>query len=90
MKGQSIPQGNELVGLCDEYTAAHLARAQYEVGRDLNEGTFYYDFSDRPWDANSYGALGWALTASSSYTTTSPAYVEFLFDSLYLATMANA
>jgi hypothetical protein len=74
----------------DEQIAAHLARAQFEVGRDLNEGTIYYDFSDRPWDANSYGALGWAITVSSNYNTGSPAYLEVLSDCLYLATMANA
>ncbi|MFL5664353.1 MAG: hypothetical protein ACJ8BW_23865 [Ktedonobacteraceae bacterium] len=74
----------------DELIAGHLARAQFEVGRDLNEGTIYYDFSDRPWDSNSYGALGWAITVTSNYTTTSPAYFEYLTDALYLATMANA
>lgn len=74
----------------DEYLAGYLARCQFELGREMNEGTIYYDFSDRPWDANSYGSLGWAITVSSAYTTTSPAYCEFLTDALYLATMSNA
>lgn len=74
----------------DELTAGHLARAQYELGRELPEGTLYYDFADRPWDANSYGALAWGITTASSFVSTAPTYVEYLTDALYLATMANA
>lgn len=74
----------------DELTAAHQTRAQYELGRDLPEGMTYYDFADRPWDSNAYGALGLFTTFSGSINVTAPTYQEIITDSLYLATQENA
>ncbi len=74
----------------DEYTAAHQARVQMETGRELPEGVFYYDFSKRPFDSNSYGQLAIGTTVSSSFSNTSPTYQEIITDALYMATMSAA
>lgn len=74
----------------DEGIIAHLTRAQTELGRDLPPGMLYYDFSNRPWDANSYGSLAWGLTTTSAFNPGNPTYIEYLTDALYYAQMANA
>jgi hypothetical protein len=74
----------------DEELSAHLARAQRELGRELPEGILYYDFSDRPYDSNSYGSLGWGITTISSFSPSAPTYLELISDCLYAASMANA
>lgn len=74
----------------DEFTNAHLAWWQYHLGRDLMDGVVGYDFTDRSWDGNSYGSLGFGITFASGFVTSGNPYVEYLTDCLYYASMANA
>jgi hypothetical protein len=67
----------------NETIAAHNTKMLYDMGRVLPEGVApYFDFSDRDWDASSYGSLEVDILTTSSFSPTN-SYVEVALDSLY-------
>lgn len=65
----------------------YLDRVRREQNRDEPNGVFYYDFSRRPWNSDSYGQLAVGTSFASGFVNTGNSYLEILSETIYQSNM---